>query len=86
MARLAQFWNTTLPEEVAPYAVDERRPRSTPSAMCARDRRGRRCHRVPLALPAPRRAYSYDWIDNEGVAAHALCSGLEELASGKASA
>jgi hypothetical protein len=84
MGRLPQFWNTTPPEEVAPYAVDAVAPFDA--------KRYVRAVTVEAAVSTVFRwlcqlrvaPYSYDWIDNRGRRSpRALVPGLEKLAVGQ---
>jgi hypothetical protein len=85
MGRLPQFWNTTPPEEVAPYAVDAVAPLDAKRYVRAVTVEADTAPVYRWLCQLRVAPYSYDWIDNRGRRSpRTLVPGLEDLAVGQA--
>ena len=84
MSRLPQFWNTTPPEEVAPYAVDAVAPLDAKRYVRAVTVEADDATVFRWLCQLRVAPYSYDWIDNRGRRSpRTLVPGLEDLAVGQ---
>ena len=84
MGRLPQLWNTTPPEEIAPYAVDAVAPLDAQRYVRAVTVEADDATVFRWLCQLRVAPYSYDWIDNRGRRSpRALVPGLEDLAVGQ---